>query len=135
MLDAEFPGFISQCREAYSRLCPTDGNIVPSVELNNYLFSLSTTQLYETDLCSELHVGEHAAGILAEEAHRFAGFELMFHIGVGATADLHHQLVEAVVVGAPYRQGKPAHATAHFLLHAHVLCLPLELLLLELVFL
>lgn len=43
-LDAEFPGFISQCREAYSRLCPTDGNIVPSVELNNYLFSLSTTQ-------------------------------------------------------------------------------------------
>ena len=36
--------------------------------------------LHETDLCRELHVGEHAAGILAEEAHRFAGFELMFHV-------------------------------------------------------
>lgn len=43
-LDKEFPGFMSQCREAYARLCPTDANIIISDEMNDGLFALSTTQ-------------------------------------------------------------------------------------------
>ena len=91
--------------------------------------------LHETDLCHKLHVGEHATGILLEEAYGLAGLEQMLHIGVGSAAYLHHQLVKAVVVGTSHAERIPAHATAHLFLYTHVLCLALELFLLEFVFL
>ena len=91
--------------------------------------------LHETDLCHKLHVGKHAAGILLKEAHGFAGLEQMLHIGVGSAAYLHHQLVKAVVIGPSHAERKPAHATSHLFLYTHVLCLALELFLLEFVFL
>ena len=89
----------------------------------------------ETDLCHELHVGEHATGILLEEAYGFARLELMLHVEVGGATQFHYELVQTVIIGTAYREGKPAHATAHFFLYTHVLCLALKLFLLELVFL
>ena len=58
----------------------------------------------------------------------------MLDVGVVVASDFHHQLVERIVIVAPYPDGPPAVAAFHFAADAHGLCEATEFLALVLVF-
>ena len=75
--------------------------------------------IYIADGGSEGKVLDLAVLVLMEEHHRLAKLECMFDVLVGCTENLHHQLVERIIVALSHLQGPPRIAALHFPQNPH----------------